>query len=56
MAANILVVVLTAAAVAWLIWAEMNSRRNTARQNVTAPVETTEVKSQPSRRKPRAKM
>ena len=52
MAANILVGVLTAAAVAWLIWAEMNSRRNTARQNVTAPVETTEVKSRPSRRKP----
>lgn len=45
MAANILVGVMTAAAVAWLIWAEMNSRRNTARQNATVPVETAEVKS-----------
>lgn len=37
--------VMTAAAVAWLIWAEMNSRRSTARQNAPVPVETAEVKS-----------
>lgn len=50
MAANILVGVMTAAAVAWLIWAEMNSRRNTARQNATVPTEAPEVTSQPGPR------
>lgn len=29
----ILVGVLTSAAVGWLVWAEINSRRNTAREN-----------------------
>lgn len=43
MAANILVGVLTAAAVGWVIWAEMNSRRNTARQNADVPEEPSDV-------------
>jgi len=51
MAANILVSVLTAAAVAWLIWAEMNSRRNAARQNAAVPVEAADGDLPPSRRK-----
>lgn len=51
MAANILVAVMTAAAVTWLIWAEMNSRRNMAKQNAAEPVEDVEVNPQPSRRK-----
>ena len=42
-AANILVGGLTAAAVAWIIWAEMNSRRNTARQKDDARLEATET-------------
>lgn len=51
MAANILVGVMTAAAVAWLIWVEMNSRRNMAKQNAAAPAEDVEVNPQPGRRK-----
>ena len=43
MHANILVGVLTAAAAAWIVWAEMNSRRNTARQKTDVRIETTEI-------------
>jgi hypothetical protein len=49
-AANILVGVLTTTAVGWLIWAEMNSRRNSARQNANELTEETELKPQ---RRPR---
>lgn len=35
----ILVGVLTTAAVGWVIWAEMNSSHNAARQNATKPQE-----------------
>ena len=53
MHANILVGVLTAAAVAWIIWAEMNSRRNTARQKAGVRVEATEIDPpQSSKNKP----
>jgi|GEM_PF-3913558 len=43
---NILVGVLTAAAVGWMIWAEMNSRRNTARENAEVQAEGSESKPQ----------
>lgn len=43
MHANILVGVLTAAAAAWIVWAEMNSRRNTARQEADARQEAAEI-------------
>jgi hypothetical protein len=53
MHANILVGVLTAAAAAWIVWAEMNSRRNTARQKADVRVEATETDPpQSSRKKP----
>ena len=51
MAANILVGVMTAAAVAWLIWVEMNSRRNMASQNASRPIEAVETNPQRGRRK-----
>jgi hypothetical protein len=44
----ILVGVLTAAAAGWIIWAEMNSRRNAARQNVNEPAEGAGSKPQRS--------
>lgn len=50
MAANIIVGVLTAAALAWLIWAEMNSRRNVARQNAVESAEAADVSPRPGRR------
>jgi len=46
----ILVGVLTAAAAGWIIWAEMNSRRNASRQTVNEPAEGIDSKSQRSSR------
>lgn len=46
----ILVGVLTAAAAGWIIWAEMNSRRNADSQNVNEPAEGAESKPQRSLR------
>lgn len=46
----ILVGVLTAAAAGWMVWAEMNSRRNAAGQNVNEPAEGVESKPRRSSR------
>lgn len=51
MHANILVGVLTAAAAAWIVWAEMNSRRNMARREADARQEATEIDPRQSSKK-----
>jgi hypothetical protein len=48
-AANILVGVLTSAAVGWLIWVEIHSRRNAALQSAQESQERTESKSKEER-------
>ena len=48
---SILVGVLTAAAAAWIVWAEMNSRRNTAGQKADVREEATEIHPRQSSKK-----
>jgi hypothetical protein len=48
-AGQILVAVLTSAAVGWLIWVEMHSRRNAATQRASQPPEDAEANASEER-------